>query len=169
MPRLFARRYVSSGSLYESRVFAARKYLNMDAFVCRWRSARARGNAGGDSAWAGPGGKGAVSAMGRAVSRSAGGESRTPAPSLLKSICHGRRVRKSDLRDVAGRCARGGDLGVFHAIRGGKVAQGAELHEPHGRGSGDRCGRTRPRDRKSTRLNSSHLGISYAVFCLKKK
>src|SRR5262245_62695308 len=25
-----------------------------------------------------------------------------------------------------------------------------------------------PTDRKSTRLNSSHLGISYAVFCLKK-
>src|SRR5436853_4718279 len=25
------------------------------------------------------------------------------------------------------------------------------------------------RDRKSTRLNSSHLGTSYAVFCLKKK
>src|SRR5205814_7401439 len=46
---------------------------------------------------------------------------------------------------------------------------------------GQRCPRTaiiRPpivgtiaprRDRKSTRLNSSHLGISYAVFCLKKK
>src|SRR5437899_4523677 len=32
----------------------------------------------------------------------------------------------------------------------------------------DRNGR-RARDRKSTRLNSSHLGISYAVFCLKKK
>src|SRR5205814_9435499 len=27
----------------------------------------------------------------------------------------------------------------------------------------------RAKDRKSTRLNSSHLGISYAVFCLKKK
>src|SRR5437899_9238686 len=27
----------------------------------------------------------------------------------------------------------------------------------------------REKDRKSTRLNSSHLGISYAVFCLKKK
>src|SRR2546426_7645261 len=27
----------------------------------------------------------------------------------------------------------------------------------------------RQRDRKSTRLNSSHLVISYAVFCLKKK
>src|SRR5436309_5404718 len=32
---------------------------------------------------------------------------------------------------------------------------------------GTRCG-TR-RDRKSTRLNSSHVKISYAVFCLKKK
>src|SRR5947199_6782766 len=33
--------------------------------------------------------------------------------------------------------------------------------------SGQRDRRTE--DRKSTRLNSSHLGISYAVFCLKKK
>src|SRR5262245_63651585 len=32
--------------------------------------------------------------------------------------------------------------------------------------TGDRGGK---KDRKSTRLNSSHLGISYAVFCLKKK
>src|SRR4051812_49948611 len=39
------------------------------------------------------------------------------------------------------------------------------------------CGLRRPliraspvrRDRKSTRLNSSHMSISYAVFCLKKK
>src|SRR5690625_6954178 len=34
------------------------------------------------------------------------------------------------------------------------------------------CGQTRSaraRDRKSTRLNSSHVAISYAVFCLKKK
>src|SRR5437899_8140970 len=29
--------------------------------------------------------------------------------------------------------------------------------------------RAADQDRKSTRLNSSHLGISYAVFCLKKK
>src|SRR3712207_7290843 len=28
--------------------------------------------------------------------------------------------------------------------------------------------RPRPQDRKSTRLNSSHANISYAVFCLKK-
>src|SRR5262245_63512039 len=31
------------------------------------------------------------------------------------------------------------------------------------------CSLAAVRDRKSTRLNSSHLGISYAVFCLKKK
>src|SRR2546426_2433283 len=31
------------------------------------------------------------------------------------------------------------------------------------------CPVARSRDRKSTRLNSSHLVISYAVFCLKKK
>src|SRR5690606_39956840 len=37
-------------------------------------------------------------------------------------------------------------------------------HRPHGRRDG-----TLTLDRKSTRLNSSHVKISYAVFCLKKK
>src|SRR6266496_6163291 len=42
------------------------------------------------------------------------------------------------------------------------------------RGDGDlraapRLRQRLPRDRKSTRLNSSHVEISYAVFCLKKK
>src|SRR5690242_20956712 len=32
-----------------------------------------------------------------------------------------------------------------------------------------RIGAVAKRDRKSTRLNSSHMSISYAVFCLKKK
>src|SRR3712207_8641574 len=36
---------------------------------------------------------------------------------------------------------------------------------PEGRGSEEESAR----DRKSTRLNSSHANISYAVFCLKKK
>src|SRR5436853_2638220 len=40
------------------------------------------------------------------------------------------------------------------------------VDEPRDRAHRDREAR---RDRKSTRLNSSHLGISYAVFCLKKK
>src|SRR5690349_22922586 len=39
---------------------------------------------------------------------------------------------------------------------------GGVCHQLHP-GDGD------PRDRKSTRLNSSHVEISYAVFCLKKK
>src|SRR5438132_8687998 len=37
----------------------------------------------------------------------------------------------------------------------------------HGRW--ERHGRLQHQDRKSTRLNSSHTVISYAVFCLKKK
>src|SRR2546426_9289069 len=51
--------------------------------------------------------------------------------------------------------------------------------EAHGEVLGRRAGGARPgieppprlipADRKSTRLNSSHLVISYAVFCLKKK
>src|SRR5690606_41411157 len=35
--------------------------------------------------------------------------------------------------------------------------------------SGQIVGANNPEDRKSTRLNSSHVKISYAVFCLKKK
>src|SRR5947199_5194781 len=45
---------------------------------------------------------------------------------------------------------------------------GAIRAECGGRRSCSGAGRD-ARDRKSTRLNSSHLGISYAVFCLKKK
>src|SRR5207249_5699731 len=41
---------------------------------------------------------------------------------------------------------------------------------PHQMVSGDVPSSTPPTaDRKSTRLNSSHVSISYAVFCLKKK
>src|SRR5215469_17646788 len=39
---------------------------------------------------------------------------------------------------------------------------------PPARSTWARASRT-PTDRKSTRLNSSHVEISYAVFCLKKK
>src|SRR5256886_11612627 len=44
--------------------------------------------------------------------------------------------------------------------QGGRARGGARAGAPH-------LGRAR--DRKSTRLNSSHSQISYAVFCLKKK
>src|SRR5437660_4140681 len=45
------------------------------------------------------------------------------------------------------------------------------IHQPHPGGRGPAAGDAggRPADRKSTRLNSSHVAISYAVFCLKKK
>src|SRR2546430_9996188 len=42
-------------------------------------------------------------------------------------------------------------------------------HRPRARSRTEDLRRTRARDRKSTRLNSSHSQISYAVFCLKKK
>src|SRR2546426_5381209 len=49
-----------------------------------------------------------------------------------------------------------------------------QRHEPHARDLAAAVAirlviRIHGRDRKSTRLNSSHLVISYAVFCLKKK
>src|SRR3712207_7475243 len=48
---------------------------------------------------------------------------------------------------------------------------GRELraHSPDDPGPARREARADPADRKSTRLNSSHANISYAVFCLKKK
>src|SRR5947199_7152795 len=45
---------------------------------------------------------------------------------------------------------------------------GFHVREPVGGARGE-CRCPLVPDRKSTRLNSSHLGISYAVFCLKKK
>src|SRR3712207_8234812 len=53
------------------------------------------------------------------------------------------------------------------------VGRGSSLSPPRsGRRPPDAGGGGRPSapaDRKSTRLNSSHANISYAVFCLKKK
>src|SRR5690242_19920460 len=47
------------------------------------------------------------------------------------------------------------------AFMEGKIAGVATLHQ--------QLGGWKRQDRKSTRLNSSHMSISYAVFCLKKK
>src|SRR5690625_4545953 len=63
-----------------------------------------------------------------------------------------------------------GEVGVLHPRRrvGGVVAAHAQhrrlevVEALFGHARGDL-------DRKSTRLNSSHVAISYAVFCLKKK
>src|SRR3712207_7727388 len=55
-------------------------------------------------------------------------------------------------------------------LRGGEpaVVEGAVGEDGAGTG-GLRQVDPAERDRKSTRLNSSHANISYAVFCLKKK
>src|SRR3712207_8441587 len=55
---------------------------------------------------------------------------------------------------LAGLLRLGGGVDAQHAARSATVL--LELGEPG-------------QDRKSTRLNSSHANISYAVFCLKKK
>src|SRR2546426_11369547 len=52
--------------------------------------------------------------------------------------------------------------------RARRPARPDRRRERPGRGR-EEAGRVGERDRKSTRLNSSHLVISYAVFCLKKK
>src|SRR5256885_14743594 len=53
--------------------------------------------------------------------------------------------------------------------RSDRGAEASLALEPPDHRRGRALGRVRPADRKSTRLNSSHLVISYAVFCLKKK
>src|SRR5256885_10738844 len=53
-------------------------------------------------------------------------------------------------------------------FRSPRLPVGADGRGPRASSSA-RDGRRAPGDRKSTRLNSSHLVISYAVFCLKKK
>src|SRR5690625_5850681 len=66
------------------------------------------------------------------------------------------------------------EVQVPHAQPLGGPQSGSPQREigPAGRGAPHRHvlpGEVPGRDRKSTRLNSSHVAISYAVFCLKKK
>src|SRR3712207_7073918 len=63
---------------------------------------------------------------------------------------------------------RGGGARRLLARRRPAGAAPGRRRDRRGRGGPDDRVRARP-DRKSTRLNSSHANISYAVFCLKKK
>src|SRR5690625_6794090 len=56
-----------------------------------------------------------------------------------------------------------GPLRLLRLAQGRLEAQGGVLRR------GPQVDQRRARDRKSTRLNSSHVAISYAVFCLKQK
>src|SRR5689334_24008583 len=83
------------------------------------------------------------------------------------------RSRRGNIRDradgeseVLGHGAGSGG-GEFERVDAGGGGGPCELGGIAGR-EGD-AGRQGAGDRKSTRLNSSHSSISYAVFCLKKK
>src|SRR2546427_4676929 len=81
---------------------------------------------------------------------------RPPRSTLFPYTTLFRSLRDGRDREASGRLPGSGARGV-------RIGQGA-------RGSGGRQPRQRrEEDRKSTRLNSSHSQISYAVFCLKKK
>src|SRR5699024_12878948 len=71
-----------------------------------------------------------------------------------------------------GGLAGGGDLLRRHH-RVARVGRGDERQLHHAVGDGAAMAGAAPAfaegDRKSTRLNSSHVSISYAVFCLKEK
>src|SRR3712207_8038560 len=67
-----------------------------------------------------------------------------------------------DRRRRRGRCR-----GI--ARRPGRAAAGGGADHRHEQARAPPAPGPRVRDRKSTRLNSSHANISYAVFCLKKK
>src|SRR3712207_8593072 len=66
--------------------------------------------------------------------------------------------------DDRARPGPGCGAGELQAQRAGGVRVHAERADARARGGGEVR-----QDRKSTRLNSSHANISYAVFCLKKK
>src|SRR5690606_41911276 len=69
--------------------------------------------------------------------------------------------RSSDLVPPAAPCRQQARSGI--SARRPPPAEGRSAESAH------RFPPPRPADRKSTRLNSSHVKISYAVFCLKKK
>src|SRR5262245_62279007 len=84
------------------------------------------------------------------------------APPLARQLFHPRRHDLVASWTNDGWPTRGAKSHVSgSAARASRCARGTRHHE-----SSVNAGAL---DRKSTRLNSSHLGISYAVFCLKKK
>src|SRR3712207_8846828 len=78
-----------------------------------------------------------------------------PYTTLFRSVLLGRREQLDDRQPVADGVVRGGR----------QHRTDLELLPP---APGPAAGEDPPGDRKSTRLNSSHANISYAVFCLKK-
>src|SRR2546429_5883741 len=83
---------------------------------------------------------------------------------VLRDLCAGRaRARRAALRCRLSRAVQ------LLLPAGGRAASACPARAADAPLAGAGAGLPRGRDRKSTRLNSSHGYISYAVFCLKKK
>src|SRR3712207_8278127 len=82
-----------------------------------------------------------------------------PYTTLFRSDA-GHRTLRGGERPRPAPCPGGGAPAV--GLRGRDLPDRGAVPEPGGLAGG-------AQDRKSTRLNSSHANISYAVFCLKKK
>src|SRR5256885_2979418 len=82
-----------------------------------------------------------------------------PAPIIKLILTNSDRQRQASLWPVATTCAA-----ATNTTRHGVTQATRYAYDPTGR-----CVAKSDADRKSTRLNSSHLVISYAVFCLNKK
>src|SRR5262245_64440320 len=76
-------------------------------------------------------------------------------------------MRKGKLMAKYGSKAKREVQRAMHKAKRGKLHSGKAKKPVKSRKQAIAIGLSK--DRKSTRLNSSHLGISYAVFCLKKK
>src|SRR5262245_64639708 len=92
-------------------------------------------------------------------------------PPLTARSLHYTTLFRSHVHDLGNLAPDRGAVFALHlervrdVLRGGAARQELEVLEH----AADVAAEQRHLDRKSTRLNSSHLGISYAVFCLKKK
>src|SRR5690242_10811045 len=76
-------------------------------------------------------------------------------------LMHGDRIAIGEQEIRVSDPSQGGETRVFSAVASDEAKSEAVASGPAVRRPGP--------DRKSTRLNSSHMSISYAVFCLKKK
>src|SRR5437762_8867526 len=77
-------------------------------------------------------------------------------------ICCGAPENLERIRPSASLCGSRQAGRALHGLRDSVLSPGLPGEQPDPR-------LQQPKDRKSTRLNSSHRCISYAVFCLKKK
>src|SRR6266498_5794295 len=107
----------------------------------------------GSVAWVSGGARRRSPAESRCRGRCAADAERQPRPDAKPEL--GGSLERAGAGDLA-ECPEAGDAGELAGPISQLIAAESAL-------------RGRLRDRKSTRLNSSHVRISYAVFCLKKK